>query len=126
MMNILNQILQKKVVKEIDKSELISVYNVISPVLGSISSYMISGGAKTLICMRYTDIIFSLSQFGENCFPILGDICDIKDITVIADISVLPYRYGFHGEIHFLDDDSYVNDDKEYLRKYHEIERSLK
>lgn len=108
----------KYVVKKIDKSNLVSPYNVISPVLGSISTRMISGGAKVLICIKYTDIIFKLSQMGENCYSILAEICREKDVTMIADIPVRLFHFGDFDKIHFLDDDSYVTSELDYLTKY--------
>lgn len=111
----------KRVVKEIDNSELVNANLTISPVLGGIPTSKISGGAKALICIMYTDIIFGLSQMGENCYSVLADICKEKDVTMIADIALLPFSWGDFGKIHFLDDDSYVTSDKDYLRVYHKL-----
>ena len=47
--------LAKKIVKDIDKSDLVGPNLVISPVLGSIPVTRISGGAKTLIQIAFDD-----------------------------------------------------------------------
>lgn len=107
----------KRVVKEIDKSELINRYLVLSPVLGSISTECISGGAKTLICIKYMDKVFRLSSVGDNCFPILAEICEEKDVIMLADRSFLPFNYGF-SVVHFIDSNKDVYSNEEFLYEY--------
>lgn len=108
----------KYVVKKIDNSEVFDRNVVISPILGGIPPADISNGAKVLICINFTDNIFCISHMGENCYEVLAEICRRKDVTLIADISILPFRLGDFDRIHFLDDDSYVETDRDFIRKY--------
>ena len=42
-----------KMIKDIDKSDVVGVHLIVSPVLGPISTKEISGGVKTLILMAF-------------------------------------------------------------------------
>lgn len=107
----------KRVVKEIDKSELVNRNYVLSPVLGSISTKNISGGAKILICTMYTDKIYRASSFGDNCFPILADICREKDVILLMDVSFTPFRAGF-DKVYFIDSDKTVYTDMDFIKEF--------
>ena len=82
------------VVKEIDKSTILGPRVVDSPFLGSISITDISGGAKTLILMKFDDSgkIFNASACGDNCAKWIVEIAKEKDLTInlhhIMDFSV--------------------------------------
>lgn len=110
----------KRVVKEIDNSELINRNLVISPVLGSISTRNISGGAKTLICMKYMDKVPRCSHFGDNCFPLLAEICKEKDIIMLLDTSFLPFNYGFDS-VYFIDSGKTVYDNESFMDEYFDL-----
>lgn len=112
----------KYVVKEIDKSELVNRNLVISPVLGSISTERISGGAKTLICMKYMDKVPRCSHFGDNCFPILAEICKEKDIVMLLDISFLPFNYGFDS-VYFIDTGVTVYNNSDFMHEYIKLDK---
>ena len=113
----------KKVVKEIDNSDLINKNLVISPVIGSIPPSMISGGSKALIILNFTDEIIPLYLMGENCYPILANISKDKDVTVTTDSTVRFFELSNNNldKIHILNDDSYVYTDKELVRKCVEL-----
>ena len=71
------------VVRTIDKSEVFDRNVIISPVLGGIPPDMLSTGCKVLLMMKYMgDYVFRASNMGENCWPLLKDICDERDILV--------------------------------------------
>lgn len=73
----------KKVIADIDKSEVQGPYSIMSPVLGSISTEKLSGGVKTLILINNDDNhIFNASACGDNCAKWLIDIGKRKDITI--------------------------------------------
>ena len=73
----------KKVIADIDKSEVQGPYSIMSPVLGSISTEKLSGGVKTLILINNDDDhIFNASACGDNCAKWLIDIGKRKDITI--------------------------------------------
>lgn len=68
----------KRVIKTIDKSDVINENMVESLVLGCIPMTSISRGSKGLILYRYTDKIVNLVSLGDNCIPILLDILKKK------------------------------------------------
>jgi hypothetical protein len=73
----------KKVIADIDKSEVQGPYSIMSPVLGSISTDKLSGGVKTLILINNdSSHIFNASACGDNCAKWLIDIGKRKDITI--------------------------------------------
>lgn len=75
----------RRAISSIDKSEVIDVNCIKSPVLGSIPPERLSGGVKTLMAIKYTDIKVHLASMGDNCFPFLKEIADEKDVYVYSD-----------------------------------------
>ncbi len=60
--------LGKAIIKDIDKSEVISAHVIESPVLGAITPTELSGGVKTLLLMAFDNSkIFNASTCGNNC-----------------------------------------------------------
>lgn len=60
--------LSKKMIRDVDHSEVISAQLIESPVLGAIPPTQLSGGVKTLILMAYDKKhIFNASTCGDNC-----------------------------------------------------------
>lgn len=58
----------RKLIKNVDKSEVIGDYLIKSKALGMISPNQLSGGVKTLILAYFKpDIIFNASTCGDNC-----------------------------------------------------------
>lgn len=73
----------KRVVREIDNSELISEGMVQSPVMGPITIRGISGGAKALITMNSDNTVISnVNSCGDNCAPLLAELSRKKDFSV--------------------------------------------
>ena len=73
----------KKVILDVDKSEVRGPYAIMSPVLGSISTERLSGGVKTLILVNNdADHVFNVSACGDNCAKWLIDIGKRKDVLV--------------------------------------------
>ena len=73
-----------EMIKDIDKSDVISSRAIDSPVLGSISTRELSGGVKTLILMMFDDSgkIFNASACGDNCAKWIFEISKRKDLTI--------------------------------------------
>jgi len=71
-------------IKNIDKSEVISAHLIQSPVLGPISVKDLSGGVKTLILMAFDDSgkVFNASACGDNCAKWILKIAKDKDLTI--------------------------------------------
>lgn len=73
----------KRMVKDIDNSELVGPNLVISPVLGSISVNRLSGGVKTLILINNDrEHVYNASACGDNCAKWLLKLGQTKDILV--------------------------------------------
>lgn len=74
----------REVIKDIDRSDVISDKIIDSPVLGPISPVSIAGGTKTLILMRFDDTgaIFNASTCGDNCSKWIQKIAEEKDLTI--------------------------------------------
>lgn len=113
----LNEDFSKRVVLDIDKSELINQNLVISPVLGSIPVSDISGGAKSLITLMFTDKIVSLSAMGDNCFSLLWQLGEKKDITVTCSSFRDLYAYG-KGYLKVMNIGKVVSDDESFRQEY--------
>lgn len=73
-----------EMIKDVDKSEVVSPHLVESPVLGPISVKDISGGVKTLILMTFdeTGKVFNASACGDNCAKWILEIGKRKDLTI--------------------------------------------
>ena len=71
-------------IKNIDKSEVISAHLIQSPVLGPISVKDLSGGVKTLILMAFDESgkVFNASACGDNCAKWILKISEKKDLTI--------------------------------------------
>ncbi len=71
-------------IKDVDKSDVISSHLIDSPVLGPISTRELSGGVKTLMLMAFdnSDKIFNASACGDNCAKWILKISEKKDLTI--------------------------------------------
>lgn len=74
--------LAKEIIEDVDKSIVESPYCIKSSVLGQISPFMISGGAKALILMLQDDLDVTVwgTAMGDNCFKWILKISKIKDV----------------------------------------------
>ena len=74
----------RKVIKDIDQSDVVSARAIDSPFLGSISVKELSGGVKTLILMMFDESgkVFNASACGDNCAKWIFEISRTKDLTI--------------------------------------------
>lgn len=83
-------------IKDIDKSDVVGVHLIESPVLVPISIKEISGGVKTLILMAFDQSgrIFNASACGDNCVKWIVELGRKKDLTInlhhVMDFSSVP------------------------------------
>lgn len=90
----------KRVLREIDKSELLSPQTVKSPIIDIMPIYWISNGAKNLIMMHSKlEFIYSLDFMGDNCLPLLFEICSEKDIHATLSMPSRLYTDGLLGPV---------------------------
>ena len=75
--------LSVEMIKDVDKSDVVSANLIKSPVLGSISPLMLSGGVKTLILVRFDKShVFNASTCGDNCAKWLLRIAQDRKVVV--------------------------------------------
>ena len=76
--------LSVEMIKDVDRSEVISSHLIESPVLGPISVKEISGGVKTLILLAFDQSgkVFNASACGDNCAKWILQIGKEKDLTI--------------------------------------------
>ena len=73
-----------EMIRDIDKSDVIGVHLIESPVLGPISPKDLSGGVKTLMLMAFADQekVFNASACGDNCAKWILKLGREKDLTI--------------------------------------------
>ena len=86
----------RKMIKDIDGSEVKGPCMIDSPFLGPIPPERLSGGVKTLILMQNDpDHIFNASACGNNCAQWILKLAEQKDITIrlgyIMDFGKQPF-----------------------------------
>ncbi|MCI9080042.1 MAG: DUF4869 domain-containing protein [Lachnospiraceae bacterium] len=97
----------KRIVMEIDESEVVSANLIISPVLGAISSERISGGSKVLIMLlKEPETPQWGSSCGDNCMDLMLEISKLHDVTV--KFSHCPGYFPEDAEARFLDNGELV------------------
>lgn len=90
-----------EMIRDVDKSEVISARLIESPVLGAISTRELSGGVKTLILMAFDDTnkVFNASACGNNCAKWILKIGMLKDLTInlrhIMDFGTMDLKQEF-------------------------------
>ena len=107
--------LAKKMIKDIDKSELVGPHLIQSPVLGPISPRELSGGVKTLLLLAFDESgkVFNATACGDNCAKWILEIAKKKDLTISLHYSM---NFG-DGEykIKILNDGVIVHNQAEWL-----------
>ena len=73
----------RKVIKKVDKSEVLDSQAIKSPVLGIISPERLSGGTKTLLLIKNKpDEVFNASTCGDNCAKFILQLAKERDVTI--------------------------------------------
>lgn len=107
----------KKIIKDIDKSDVISADCIQSPVLGQIPPLDLSGGAKTLILMCCDDSnIYNATMCGDNCAKWILEIAKTKDLTINLR-HIMDFGKDNEFEIKILNSGVIVHNMKEYLKE---------
>ena len=73
-----------EIIRDVDKSDVVSSHLIESPVLGPISPKELSGSVKTIMLMLFdeTGRIFNASVCGDNCAKWILKIAESKDLTI--------------------------------------------
>ena len=78
----------RKVIKTIDGGEVIDKNVIVTKALGGISQEYLSGGTKSLLTL-YSDqsdgINLDICCMGNNCFPLLAELSEMKDIKLYTE-----------------------------------------
>lgn len=82
--------LAKRMIKDIDKSEVVGPYLIQSQVLGPISPRELSGGVKTLLLLAFDESgkVFNATACGDNCAKWILEIAKNKDLTISLHYSM--------------------------------------
>lgn len=80
----ITQPLSVQMIKDVDKSDVVSSHLIESPVLGPIPPKDLSGGVKTLMLMAFDDSgeVFNASVCGDNCAKWILEIAQHKELTI--------------------------------------------
>lgn len=79
----------RKIIKDIDKTTVVSGINLYNDVLLGISPESLSSGSKALIILFEEDYVVNGDRLGDNCIGLLFEIAKQKDITITTS-HILP------------------------------------
>lgn len=105
--------LMKKVIKDVDKSDVISSEAINSPVFGIMPVEKLSGGVKTLMLIyNNPDEIFNASTCGDNCAKWIKRFAKEKDFVI-----------NLHHAMNFNDDrfEAYIINGDEVITSMEEL-----
>ena len=114
----------RRVIKGIDKSEVLGNKVISSPVLGLIPPMMLSGGTKTLIMLKFTNFKMKLSGMGDNCFKFLKEVADEKDIIMCTRTYRSLFLDGDFEQIRIINSGQIVTNPLEMLHEYVEVTKN--
>ncbi len=113
----------KRIIKDIDQSDVLNAQIVISPVLGAIPVTQISGGAKAVILMlKRSDLLIHGNSCGDNCAEWISQIGKMQDIYVHL---TYPMRFPDNVELKVMDTGIKCNSYKEYVEEYLKWSQSI-
>lgn len=89
--------LSVQMIKDVDKSDVVSESVIESPVLGSITPLALSGGVKTLMLINFDrKHVFNASTCGDNCAKWLLKIAEKRKVVInlhhVMDFGKGPFK----------------------------------
>lgn len=89
--------LSVQMIKDVDKSDVVSESVIESPVLGSITPLALSGGVKTLMLVNFDrKHVFNVSTCGDNCAKWLFKIAEKRKVVInlhhVMDFGKGPFK----------------------------------
>lgn len=106
----------KKIIKDVDKSEVISAKMVDSKALGAIPVTSLSGGTKTLLLIRnQPEKIFNASTCGNNCAKWILKIAKESRTDITINLRHIMDFGDKSFEIRILNNDTVVHNMQEYV-----------
>lgn len=107
--------LAKKMIKDVDDSDVLSGECINSPVLGQIPPERLSGGVKTLLLMlNEPDKIFNASTCGDNCAKWILEIGKQHDLTINLR-HMMSFAHGIEFEIRIANGGEIVHSMRELI-----------
>lgn len=113
----------RRVIKEIDKSEVINGEYIESPVFGGISPDRLSSGTKALILMRCdSQYTVYATRCGDNCFPFIKELSESQDVHIMLHhCPTVPEEFNAI----FLESGIEVKSRKEFVDEYYKIRHQI-
>lgn len=106
----------KKIIKDVDKSEVISAKMVDSKALGAIPVTSLSGGTKTLLLIRnQPEKIFNASTCGNNCAKWILKIAKESRTDITINLRHIMDFGDKSFEIRILNNDTVAHNMQEYV-----------
>lgn len=115
----------KRVVLDIDNTKIIDENLAISEVLGPISPEWFSCGAKSILLVKYQDVIVNFKSFGENCYKYFFEIARERDILMASSFFISLYHKGYTGEIYVINTGNTVHNDEELYYEHKKVEEGI-
>ena len=89
--------LSVQMIKDVDKSDVVSESVIESPVLGSITPLALSGGVKTLMLVKFDrEHVFNAFTCGDNCAKWLLKIAENRKVVInlhhVMDFGKGPFK----------------------------------
>lgn len=114
--------LVKKMISDVDHSEVVSNACIMSPVLGQIPPERLSGGVKALIVLSQMDEAYiDLIVCGPNCEKWISEISSLKDVHVsMSGFDLRFENIPISGKC--LNDNSNFQGSREWMLKMEEFE----
>lgn len=114
----------KDMIKDVDKSEVITPRCILSPVFGQIPPRMLSGGVKALMLLKFDqDRFLDLATIGKNCVKWLMKLGREQEVYVATNHCYLVLPEPFNVEI--LNDNSMVHTNEDLFKQIHRFSRNF-
>ena len=114
----------RKVIKEVDKSEVIDGEYIQSPVFGGMAPDRLSSGAKALILMKMKpNRIVYATRCGDNCSPLIVELAEQQELTIMLHHCMM-FPEKFTARI--VETGKEVHSCEEFINEYHRFESEVK
>lgn len=110
----------RRSILEIDKSKVIGGEYIESPVWGGMSPERLSTGCKAVILMQMMENPYIYgTRCGDNCVPLILDIAEIKDVTLLLHHCMHFPEAGF--QLIMKDSGKKITTQREFVDEYYRL-----
>lgn len=109
----------RKVIKDVDNSDVVKDEYIESPVFGGMSPERLSSGVKALILMKMCpQYVVYATRCGDNCAPFILELAGQQDVTIL-----LHHCMTFPDDVHaiFVDSGREVYDYDGFIKEYFKL-----